>query len=198
MSNELLLKKFENQLKEIHQAAFYWALTCASYDQYLAEEVLQESYYKALSKFEQYDESRPLKAWFFTIIRNTSTDLFRKKNRTYENNEKFQQQAKLYKTSTQLSRVQNEKDRLTFLGYLEKLSKREREVIDLVYYQQMTIKQAAEIMNIKQGSAAGYLKKAKSALKDIILTPVQPEAGTPAFDKTWTCGLEKFSRKKAA
>lgn len=196
--NNPKLEEFQREIESLHSAAFNWAVMCTSYDRALAEDMLQESYCKALAKWEQHDSTSSLKAWLFTIIRNTCIDHFRKKSRKQDGKKLYLEQAKFYKTSTQQKRLQSANDREKFLEYLKELSPREREVIDLVYYQQLKLKEAAEVMNVQLDSVSGYLKRAKEKLKNLILTPVQPEIGTPAFEKTWTIGLEQFSRKKAS
>jgi len=192
---EAVVKK---ELEKLHQNAFHWALSCTGFSEYLAEEVLQESYYRLLKNIDKYDIGQPLKPWFFTIIRNTSKDIFRKKQCQVDKEDSYAQQAKFYKTSSQVLSIQKAKDQKQIKTFLSMLSSREREIIDLVYYQQLTIKEAAQVMNVKEGSASSYLKSAKKRLKGIILTPERPDSNTPAFDATWTCSLELFSRKKAA
>ena len=47
-----------------------------------AEEVTQETFYKALRSLEQFDGRRDIRAWLFTIAKNTWLSLCRRKRRT--------------------------------------------------------------------------------------------------------------------
>ena len=48
----------------------------------ITEEVAQETFYKALRSIDRFDGSRDIRAWLFTIAKNTYFSLCRKKRRT--------------------------------------------------------------------------------------------------------------------
>jgi len=190
--------ELKKQLNELYSISFNWALSCCNYHTETAEEVLQESYIKALKSIDKFKGQSQLKTWLFTIIRNTSHDIHRKLARNNEITEDYLKDAKLVKTATQELRFQKSRDRVTILELMEKLSSREKEILELVVYQDMKIKDAAEIMGITLGSASSYLKRAKNNMRGLIEKPVIQQQDSANFEQTWTYSLELLSRKKAS
>ena len=78
---------------------------------------------------------------------------------------------------------------------LQQLSPREREVLELVVYQGLTLREAAEIMGVTLGSASSYIKRAKAAVKSQV---ERPPTQSPDFSATWTFSLEFVSRDSPA
>ena len=92
-----------------------------------------------------------------------------------------------------IARVREKRDRQKVQDSLESLSPRERQTIELVALQGLTLREAAEIMGVTLGSASSYLKRAKASMKKELEKPaVQP----PDFQETWSLSLELLSRRK--
>ena len=56
-------------------------------DEPLAEEITQETFFKALKAFEKFDGSKDIRAWLFTIARNEFYDHCRAQKRTISQEE---------------------------------------------------------------------------------------------------------------
>lgn len=182
-------EEFEKEVKKLHDNCYQWSLSICKQPE-LAEEVLQESYLKAFNSLESFNEDSSLKTWLFTIIRNTSYDLFRKTSRRNELDEDFLRGEKKASTALQERKLRAKGDREAAQYLLEKLSKREREVIELTVYQGLKIREAAEVMGVTLGSASSYLKRAKKSLKGEVLKERQNPKG-PSFEKTYTLQIKK-------
>lgn len=61
-----------------------WYLLGLSKDPHLAEELTQETFFKALSSIRQYREGTDLRAWLYTIARNCYLSHLRRQKRTGE------------------------------------------------------------------------------------------------------------------
>jgi RNA polymerase sigma-70 factor (ECF subfamily) len=192
------LEELQTELRELYDQSYQWALNCCGYHVESAEEVLQESYIKALKAIERFQGDSSLKTWFFTIIRNTSKDVYRKKTRTQDLVDSYEREAKQFKTATQEIRFRKANDRQKIFELMEKLSAREKEILELVVYQEMKIKEAAEVMGVTLGSASSYLKRAKKNMQGMLEKPEIPPQDKANFDQTWTSCLELHSRKKAS
>lgn len=78
--------------KRLYQLFFGYGMSIAlrySSTKAEAEEIMNESFFKVFSKIDQYDDSYEFKAWFRTILVNTSIDYHRKykKLKTYSSEE---------------------------------------------------------------------------------------------------------------
>ncbi len=79
--------EFNNQLIELHECLirYAWKLTADKDD---AEDLLQDTYLRALAYQEQFEESTNLKAWIYTIMKNVFINNYRKNSRqstTFDN-----------------------------------------------------------------------------------------------------------------
>ena len=116
MEDKKKLDQLEQDLKEIHPFCFNWAMSCVHWKEELAEEILQESYYKAIKNYHQFQPGTSLKAWIFTIIRNTAIDYFRKSGEFLEyQDEVSYKEVDYFQTATQERRFKEKKEaKITF------------------------------------------------------------------------------------
>lgn len=188
--------KFEKELESIHKQCFHWALSLCHYDEPLAEEVLQDAYLKAFKSKESFNGNASFKTWVFTIIKNASIDYFRKTNRRAELDEVAFQDVKQAKTATQEKRLRAKGDQAAVEHIVQNLSPREQEVVELIMYQDLSVTEAAEVMDVSRASVNSYLKRAKTNLKDLILKERQRPTG-PSFEKSYTYNISDINKKIA-
>ncbi len=72
--------EFNNQLMSLNNQLRGFALTLTSNAQD-AEDLMQDTYLKALKNRDKYRDYSNFKAWIFTITKNTYINLYRKKKR---------------------------------------------------------------------------------------------------------------------
>lgn len=186
--------EFEQKLESIHKECFHWSLSLCHYDEPLAEEVLQDAYLKAFKNKESFNGKASFKTWVFTIIKNASIDYFRKVNRRAELNEVAFKDVKVAKTATQEKRYRAKGDEAAVKHIVQNLSAREQEVVELIMYQDLSVTEAAEVMDVSRASVNSYLKRAKTNLKDIILKERQRPSG-PSFEKSYTYNISDIQKK---
>ena len=132
----------------------------------------------------------------FTVIKNCSSTYFLKDNKKKSGERNIEFEAMLYQTSAQKIEFQDKADHERVKHFMQGLSKRESEIINLVIYQGFTLLEASKIMGVTQGSASGYYKKAKSKIKDEIVAAHKDKHGrAPKFEETITVGLENIKLK---
>ena len=155
------------ELERLHQASFGWALHCCLRNRAQAEEVLQAVYLKILQGKACYRNESSVKTWLFAIIRKTASSERRRhllhalKTITAgrsETREPDQVQAQLERSEMQRQ----------FQQALARLPARQRETLHLVFYQDLSLSEAAEVMSISLGSARRHYERGKQRLREML------------------------------
>jgi RNA polymerase sigma-70 factor (ECF subfamily) len=154
------------QLQDLHPQSFGWAMCCCRRDRLAAEETLQRAYLKVLDGSARYTGTGAFKTWFFAVIRKTARDETR---RQLVRRLCFGRYAANVENTTNVSRIdcglENEELRQTLFPALNALPARQREVLQLVFYHDLTLNQAAIIMGVSSGSARTHYDRGKKTLR---------------------------------
>lgn len=130
----------------------------------MAYEVLQDAYLKILERQHSFTGKSEFKTWAFAIIRNTAVDAQRKKRKeamilSSEND---------FPDAGYDAGFEKEYDqKLTksfFCEALSRLSNRQRQILQLVFYHDLSLNQSAEVLHLSQGSVRKYYDRAKKVL----------------------------------
>ena len=151
-------------IEDLHSASFAWALGCCRRQRDEAEEVLQNVYVMVLEGKARFEGRSSLKTWLFGVIRRVSLAHARRK---------WLHEALLMKWAR--SRDGHVDDRSAdvercetasrLVAALRQLPQRQREVVELVFYHEMTVDQAASVMRVGVGSARTHYERAKKRLR---------------------------------
>jgi RNA polymerase sigma-70 factor (ECF subfamily) len=154
-------------LQEHHRESFGWALCCCRKDRLRAEDVLQGAYLKVLTRKARFDGRGAFKTWLFAVIRTTARDEHR---REVLRRVGFLRYAGAVReahadpvTGEALDREQLQ---AVFRDALEKLPGRQRQVLQLVFYHDMSLSEAAGAMGVSIGSARTHYDRGKKALRE--------------------------------
>jgi RNA polymerase sigma factor (sigma-70 family) len=156
------------ELEELHSASFGWALSCCGRDRGEAEEVLQTVYLKILEGKARFRGDASLKTWLFAVIRNTALTERRRsllrRLRLSADREPAREQASLYEAPTEsFERSETQKQ---FQDALKSLPARQREALHLVFYEDLSLREAAEVMHVSIGSARQHYERGKKRLRE--------------------------------
>src|ERR1043166_4623933 len=133
------------ELERLHAASYGWALACCSREPQEAEDVLQTVYWKILAGKARYDGRAEVKTWLFAVIRRTAADAVRKKTLRrllmldYEREAVSDQASRSSDATIERSEMQP-----LFQNALAALPPRQQQVLELVFYHELTIEQAAK------------------------------------------------------
>jgi RNA polymerase sigma factor (sigma-70 family) len=157
--------ELERELEQLHSENWGWALACCGRDRDLAEEVLQTAYLRIISGRARFSGDSSLKTWVFGVIRLTARGEARRRwfwNRRHADSVTVID----FPDPTRGADVTIEESdrRARLIRALNGLSRRQREVLQLVFYHETTIEEAAEIMRVSIGSARTHYERGKKAL----------------------------------
>jgi len=156
---------WERELEQLHPASFRWALACCSGDREEARDVLQTVYMNLLEGRARFDGHSSPRTWLFSVIRRTAAGRRRSG---------LVRRVLLGQWAQRLSNAPAAPDphagleaaerRARLRGALASISGRQRQVLELVFYHDLTIEQAAGVMGIGLGSARTHYERAKRKL----------------------------------
>ena len=137
-----------------------------------AEDLTIRCFGKAFEKIMTYNEAYGFKTWLTTIATNLHIDQLRKKSNTNITTEASQEVAqKIADSAPSPEDDLIRKQRLeTLLNTIKNLKPRYREVIQLKYLQELSIKQMAEKLNSSESTVKVKLMRARKLLAEILAT----------------------------
>ena len=164
------IAELKAELETLHSASFGWALNCCRRDRAEAEEVLQTVYLKILEGKACFRGEASLKTWLFAVIRKTAIGEHRKnilrKLRWSDSSEA---------TTTLVSPLEQpgvafekSETQALFQSAMKSLPRRQREALHLVFYQDLSLSEAAEVMGISIGSARQHYDRGKKRLRECL------------------------------
>ena len=167
--NRLDGAKIRALLEAHHGAGYGWALNCCGRDHHRAEDVLQTAYMSIMNGRARYDGRAAFKTWLFAVIRRTAANEWR---RALLRTLRFVPYQEHHETMlTQMPDTESLDRallRTDFQRALTRLPVRQREVLHLVFYEDITIQQASDAMGISLGSARRHYERGKEKLRSWI------------------------------
>ena len=156
--------ELERELERLHAASFGWALGCCGRDHDEAQEVLQTVYVKVLDGKARFDGRSSLKTWLFAVIRRTA--LARRRTRWIRG----LVLARLVppEPGDAVRDVERSDETSRLVAALRKLARRQREVLELVFYHDLTIEEAGHALRISVGSARVHYTRGKKRLEALL------------------------------
>jgi RNA polymerase sigma-70 factor (ECF subfamily) len=152
-------------LEELHGAGFAWALACCAGRREEAMEALQTTYVKVLDGRARFDGASSLKTWLFAVIRRTAAEQRRRsairrvllarwagRRAPEPPNPGPDETAEASERGGRIRRA------------LLALSPRQRQVLDLVFFHDLTVEEAAAVMGLRVGTARVHYERGKKAL----------------------------------
>jgi RNA polymerase sigma-70 factor (ECF subfamily) len=152
----------KHELAVLHPQSFGWAVSCCGYDRIEAEEVLQATYLKVLSGRARFDGRSSFRTWLFGVIRRTAAEARRRRflRRLLH--------ARIEALRPEAPAAPKEPLDPAVLPLLRNLAPRQREVLELVFYQDLSIREAAAVMGVSLGSARVHYHRGKERLRQAL------------------------------
>jgi len=147
-------------LAEHHQSAAHWALACCRWQPQEAEDVLHTAYERILSGRARYSGRSTFRTWLFGVIRNCARESLRRLRRLSPMDAQPEPAAPERSNAGTPDRLEARRIRRA----LSRLSARQRDCLTLVFYCDMTIEQAAAVMQMPVGTARTHYARGKRRL----------------------------------
>ena len=159
---------FRDELERLHSASFGWALWCCGHRREDAEEVLQTAYLKVLEGAARFNGQSSLRTWFFAVVRRTAWEQRRRRWVRELLLARWLRQPALAYGGKPDEAVCNSEEGRVLRQALAALPTRQREVLHLVFYQELTIEEAAKILSISLGTARTHFERGKARLRTLL------------------------------
>jgi RNA polymerase sigma-70 factor, ECF subfamily len=161
--------ELRRQLELHHDASFGWAMSCCARNRADAEDVLQTAYLKVLQSKARFDGRASFRTWLFSVIRYTAADERRRHWLRNLRTERYERECEsLPDQQPPLFPSDDAEARRYFEDALRRLPRRQQEVLHLVFYQDMTIEEAAKVMDVSLGSARTHYERGKEKLRSVL------------------------------
>ena len=165
-------KKFENETVPHQDALYNYALKIARNSDD-AQDLLQETYYKAFKNYHQFENGTNSKAWMFMILKNTFINNYRKLKREpakldYDEIEDIYENIKSDQAKDNNLDLDFYNDLLDdeLSAALSRIPSKMREVFLLCDLEGYTYEEIAEITDIPIGTVRSRLHRARNLLQD--------------------------------
>ena len=156
------------QLERAHADCFGWAMACCGRDRDDAEEVLQTVYLTVLDGRARYDGRSTFRTWLFGVIRRTAASERRK---AWLRGLLLMREADGLKPQAPArpdADVERDSNGDRLRHALPRLAARQREVLQLVFYHDLTVDEAAAVMGVSVGSARTHYARGKARLATLL------------------------------
>lgn len=159
----------ERELERLHADSYRWALACTGRRTQEAHDVLQSAYLKVLDGRAVFRARSSFRTWLFGVIRVTAAEERRRewlRRLRLVADADGQGVADLAANAGDLL-VRSEGAELV-VAALARLSRRQKEVLELVFYHDLTIEESADVMAVSVGSARRHYDRAKRRMRRLL------------------------------
>lgn len=149
-------------------------MSCCGRDRDLASDVLQEVYWKVLSGKARFDGRSQLRTWLFGVIRLTAMEQRRVlslrwlRARPGEGGAPADPDETSAEGPSPSESVADRQRAAALEAALARLPARQREVLHLVFYEGLSLAEAAAIMTVSLGTASQHYDRGKARLHELL------------------------------
>ena len=143
-----------------------------------AEDLVQETYAKALKGFNSFAEGTNLRAWMFRILRNTfmtsKTGLAARNTEYLEDDELVSERVMAHAITPELLLLRSQNEQAVFAA-LESLPVNYRQIILLSEVEEMSYREIAEVLDVPVGTVMSRLSRSRAAMRALLSANVGQE-----------------------
>ncbi|QDV05651.1 ECF RNA polymerase sigma factor SigW [Planctomycetes bacterium Poly30] len=154
-------------LEPLHGDAYGWALVCVGGDPERAADALQTSYARILAAEARPTVDSPMRGFLFGVIRLVALEERRRDRRALDLSIRRAAAAPERDEAAEdpVQRVTELEEHGQLRAAFAALPPRQREVLHLTFYQGLSLREAAEILDLHIGSVRQHYERGKEALR---------------------------------
>jgi len=155
-------KSAQKKLYDIYAPAAYGVIKRYLYgNESLAQEILNDSFYKILTKLDQYNFQGAFEGWIRRIVVNTITDNLRKNIKDDQPHKEVQPED-AYIQSDSLSKISHKE----LLQVVQTIPETQRTVFNLFVFENYSHREIGKILGINENNSRWHLNDARKRLKE--------------------------------
>jgi RNA polymerase sigma factor (sigma-70 family) len=154
------------ELGSHHEAAVGWALACCQWDRSAADDVLQTAYLKIVEGRARFADQAHFRAFLFGVIRHTASE--ERRRRLVRRTVSLGLASDHATDGDALTPIVRAESSERLIAALKQLPHRQREVLHLVFYGELTVSDAATAMGVSVGSARVHYDRGKARLRQLL------------------------------
>ena len=154
--------------KKYSKLVFYY-LNSLSGDSYIAEELTQETFYKAIKGINKFNNECKISTWLCKIAKNTWNDYLRKERLqgTFSIDDENFIEKMIFEKSFE-DDIDDKSERISLYKYIHELDEDMREVFYLRLKGELSFKEIGEILNKSEDWARLTFYRGKIKLKEVM------------------------------
>ena len=137
-------------------------------DEHVADELTVAVFAKVLAKLDMFDPNFQFKTWILTIAQNTIIDYWRKKSRENEDSTDNFDDIKNQLALSPEELLISEEDQKQILAVIESLDTHYKDIIQLRFFEEKSIKEIAEELNLTVANTKVRIMRAKKLLAALL------------------------------
>ncbi len=154
----------QKKLYDLFAPAAYGVIKRYLYhDEFAAQEVLNDSFYKILTKLDQYSFQGAFEGWIRKIVVNTVTDHLRKNIKEGQTSKEVQEDDACV-GSDSVEKLSHKE----LLNIIQTIPDAQRVVFNLYVFENYSHKEIAALLNLTESNSRWYLNDARRRLKEKI------------------------------
>ncbi len=152
----------QKKLYDLFAPAAYGVIKRYLYnDDFAAQEVLNDSFYKILTKLDQYNFQGVFEGWIRRIVVNTVTDHLRKNIKDSKTSKEVQEED-AFINSDSVEKISHKE----LLNIIQTIPDAQRAVFNLYVFENYSHKEIAALLNLTESNSRWYLNDARRRLKE--------------------------------
>jgi len=133
-----------------------------------ADELTVSVFSKVLNKLDLFDPNFQFKTWILTIAQNTIIDFWRKKSRDSEDPKDDLQDVKNEFARSPEELLISEEDQQKIIKIIETMDAKNQDIIRLRFFEEKSIKEIAEELNLSVANTKVRIMRAKKILAELL------------------------------